>query len=219
MCGRYTFTKEPEEVAEHFQLDDVPPLEPRFNVAPTQQVYALRAAREGREGVYLKWGLVPSWASDPTIGVRMLNARSETVAEKPAFRAAFLRRRCLIPACGFYEWRASGKKKEPYHFRLRGGRLFAFAGLWERWTSPGGVTLESCSIITTAANELVRPVHDRMPVILDPSRYGDWLDAKITDSGPLLPLLAPWPADEMVAIPANPIVNNARNEGPACLSA
>ncbi len=219
MCARFTLFETPEDVAEHFQLEDVPALLPRFNIAPTQQVLAIRSVGDGREGVFLKWGLVPSWASDHTIGVRMLNARAETVKEKPAFRTAFQRRRCLIPACGFYEWRASGKKKEPFHFRLRGGRLFAFAGLWERWRSPDGVMLESCTIITTAANELVRPVHDRMPVILDPSRYADWLDVRTTDAGLLLPLLAPWPAGEMTAVPANPFVNNARNEGPACLSA
>ncbi len=219
MCGRYTLVKTPEEVAEHFNLNDVPALEPRYNVAPTQQVFALRSVGEGREGVLLKWGLVPPWASDPSIGVRMLNARAETVKEKPAFRVAFQRRRCLIPACGFYEWRAAGKKKEPVHFRRGDGRLFAFGGLWERWTSPDGVTLESCTVITTAANELVRPVHDRMPAILDPSRYNDWLDVKITDPGLLLPMLAPWPAGEMAAVPANPIVNSARSEGPACLPA
>jgi putative SOS response-associated peptidase YedK len=149
----------------------------------------------------------------------MLNARAETIKDKPAFRTAFVRRRCLIPSDGFYEWRTVGKQKQPIHFRMRGGRLFAFAGLWERWNSPDGITLESCTVITTTANELVRPVHDRMPVILGPGRYGEWLDPKVTDGGLLLPLLAPWPAEEMAAVPANPVVNNARNEGPACLSA
>jgi putative SOS response-associated peptidase YedK len=207
MCGRHTLTKPPEEVAAHFRLDDSPTLEPRYNVAPTQRVFALRAAGEGREGVFLRWGLVPSWASDPTTGGRMLNARAEAVREKPALRTAFLRRRCLIPTCGFYEWRVSGKKKLPVHFRMRDGRLFAFAGLWERWTSPSGIALESCSILTTAANELVRPIHDRLPAILDASRYSDWLDAKNADAGVLLALLAPWPVDEMIAVPANPLVN------------
>src|SRR5262245_43881011 len=160
MCGRFTQTKSPKQVAEHFGLGYLPGLEPRYNVAPTQQVLAVRAAGEGREGVFLKWGLLPSWASDPTVGVRMLNARAETVASKPSFRAAFRRRRCLVPADGFYEWKAVGREKQPVHFRLQDGRLFAFAGLWESWASPEGAQLESCAIITTAANGLVKPVHD-----------------------------------------------------------
>jgi putative SOS response-associated peptidase YedK len=219
MCGRFTLSKTPEDVAQHFQLDNVPSIEPRYNVAPTQQVFAVRSVGEGREGVLLKWGLVPSWASDPSIGVRMLNARAETIAAKPSFRTAFQRRRCLIASDGFYEWVSVGKQKQPIHFRKGDGRLFAFAGLWESWRAPNGVTLESCSIITTTANELVQPVHDRMPVILDPSSYAEWLDPKHTNAAALLPLLAPWRADEMAAIPANPFVNNARNEGPSCLSA
>jgi putative SOS response-associated peptidase YedK len=166
MCGRFTLTKRPEQVADHFGLGGAPAIEPRYNVALGRLVFALRAAGDGaREGVLLEWGLVPSWASDPSAGYKMLNARSETVKSKQAFRAACQRRRCLIPACGFYEWKSVGKQKLPVHFRMRDGGLFAFAGLWERWTSPEGAALESCTVITTVARgELVAGQHDHRGV-------------------------------------------------------
>jgi putative SOS response-associated peptidase YedK len=167
--------------------------------------------------VLLRWGLVPSWASDLSVGARMLNARAETVLEKPSFRAAFTRRRCLLPADGFYEWQTVAGKKQPLHFRFRDGRLFAFAGLWERWHGPDG-PVESCTVLTTEANDLVRPVHERMPVILDPLRYDGWLDPGNGDTALLRSWLTPYPADELIAVPANPRVNNARNEGPDCLA-
>jgi putative SOS response-associated peptidase YedK len=217
MCGRFTLIGPAGAVRDAFDLPRLPDLEPRYNVAPTQQVFAVRQAAAGREGVFLKWGLIPSWASDASIGAKLLNARAETIAEKPSFRTAFVRRRCLIPADGFYEWQAVGGKKQPLHFRLRDGRLFAFAGLWERWTSPEGAAVESCTVITTEANALVRPAHERMPAIVDPARYAAWLDPA-TSAATLRSLLAPWPAEEMAMVPANVRVNNARNEGPACLS-
>jgi putative SOS response-associated peptidase YedK len=218
MCGRYTLTRPAREVVSAFRLDQAPLFEPRYNIAPTQNLLAVRCGVEGgREGVLLRWGLVPSWASDLSVGVRMLNARAETVLEKPSFRAAFSRRRCLLPADGFYEWQKVGRQKHPLHFRMRDGRLFAFAGLWERWNGPDG-PVESCTVLTSEANDLVRPVHERMPVILSTQQYDAWLDANHTDAALLCSYLTPYPADEMAAVPANVHVNNARNEGPACLT-
>ena len=215
MCGRFTLTHPPKDVRARFHLDEDPPLEPRYNIAPTQQVFVVRGANGG---AFLKWGLVPAWAGDVSIGTRLLNARAETVAEKPAFRAAFHRRRCLIPADGFYEWLTMGRKKQPIHFRFRDGRLFAMAGLWERWEAPGSV-LETCTVITTVANTVVRPAHDRMPAILDPSHYSGWLDPDNTRTEELGSWLTDWLAEDMTSAPANPVVNNVRNEGPACLDA
>jgi putative SOS response-associated peptidase YedK len=172
MCGRYTlYTPTPEALADQFGLAAVPPLAPRFNIAPTQAVPAVRACtdRPSRELVLLRWGLVPSWADDVSIGNRLLNARAETVASKPSFRTAFRRRRCLLPADGFYEWKAAGKKKQPYHFHLQDGQVFAFAGLWEEWQRDGEAIF-SCTILTTSANDLLVRYHDRMPVIL-PRRW------------------------------------------------
>jgi putative SOS response-associated peptidase YedK len=218
MCGRFTLTR-PAGLAEQFGVDLAAPV-PRYNIAPTQQVLALRyLAEEKREAALLRWGLVPSWATDLSIGNRLLNARAETVIEKPAFRTAFLRRRCLIPADGFYEWQTVAGKKYPIHFRFHDGRLFAFAGLWERWSAPDGVVIESCTILTTSANELLRPIHDRMPVILDPKDHPAWLDPQNKDAGGLRLLLRGWLAEEMQAVPANARVNNPRNEGPECLAA
>jgi putative SOS response-associated peptidase YedK len=215
MCGRFTQTRPGREIADLLGLDSTPDLEPRYNIAPTQQVFAARQVESAREGVWLRWGLVPSWASDLSVGTRMLNARAESLLEKPGFRAAFTRRRCLIPADGFYEWQTVGRKKQPIHFRLLDGRPFAIAGLWEHWSGPDGV-VESCTIVTTQSNELVRPLHDRMPVILDPERFAEWLDPHNSDLKLLQSWLTPFAADEMIAVPVNPVVNNARNEGPDC---
>jgi putative SOS response-associated peptidase YedK len=219
MCGRYTLTRPASEVVEAFHLDQAPLFEPRYNIAPTQAVLAVRRIDPTGppQAILLRWGLVPAWATDLSIGNRMLNARSETVLEKATFRTAFARRRCLLPADGFYEWQTIGRKKQPIHFRFRDDRLFAFAGLWERWGGPDGL-VESCTILTTTANDLVRPVHDRMPVILDPEHYDAWLDPRGTDTELLCSWLAPYPATEMLAVPASTHVNNARNEGPACLA-
>jgi putative SOS response-associated peptidase YedK len=219
MCGRYTLIRPAWEVAEAFQLEQLPLFGPRYNIAPTQGVLAVRRLGPAgpRQAVLLRWGLVPTWARDLSVGARMLNARAETVLEKSSFRAPFLRRRCLLPADGFYEWQSVAGKKQPIHFRVGGGRLFAIAGLWESWHGPDGV-VESCTILTTEANDLVRAVHDRMPVILPPNRHDDWLGPRTTDTALLQSWLVPYPADEMTAVPANPLVNNARNEGPACLA-
>lgn len=214
MCGRFTLAVPAEQVATQFQLSQVPDLAPRYNIAPTQQVAAVRATDAGRELVLLRWGLVPSWAKDPSVGAKMINARSETVAEKPAFRAALRQRRCLIPADGFYEWQAQAGGKQPFHIRLAEGGPFALAGLWEHWKTPEGGWLHSCTILTTEANELMRPLHERMPVILPAEHHARWLDPGLHDAGPLQELLRPFPADQMLAYPVSKAVNKVGNDGP-----
>jgi putative SOS response-associated peptidase YedK len=224
MCGRYTLATAPEALARIFELDDPPELPARYNIAPTQQVPAVRLVVDEGSGAsrrrvlrLLRWGLVPFWAKDPGIGARMINARAETVADKPAFRAAFRRRRCLVLADGFYEWQRVGRgAKQPFLIRLRDGGPFAFAGLWERWTGPEGEPLESCTLLTTQPNELVAPIHNRMPVILDPADYDAWLDPQLQDPAALRPLLRAFPAEKMIAHPVSQRVNNPRVDEPGC---
>ncbi len=221
MCGRFTLRAPASVVAEQFGLFDTAPLSPRYNIAPSQTVAAVRRATESvepaRQLVLLQWGLVPSWAKDAKVGNRLINARAETVAEKPAFRAALRRRRCLVVADGFYEWQRTGGKKQPYFIRLADDRPFAFAGLWERWEGPDHAALETCTLITTEANELMAPIHDRMPVILSPDDYDRWLDPAIQKPEHLQPLLRPYPSDAMVAYPVTTHVNNPKNEDPRCI--
>lgn len=219
MCGRFTLATEKHEIAEQFSLFDVPELEPRYNIAPTQLVVAARIISEGptREITHLRWGLIPSWADDPKIGSRLINARAETVAEKPAFRAAYRKRRCLVLADGFFEWQKTGSKKQPYYFRLHDGVPFAFAGLWEYWEREES-RIESCTILTTAANDLLRSVHDRMPVILHPADYEQWLDPANQTAAGLATLLRPFPATAMIARPVSTNVNNARHDAPNCIA-
>ena len=198
---------------EEFGLADAPEVPPRYNIAPTQDVLVVRreAGADPRRGAsarrarLLRWGLVPSFAEDPAVGNRMINARAESVATRPAFRDSFRARRCLVPAQGFYEWKKFGRAREPWLLRLKGGATFAFAGVWDRWTK-GESVIESCALITTAANALVAPIHGRMPVLLDRAGYEAWLDpdAKPDD---LLPLLAPFPSGAMEAFPVSPRVN------------
>jgi putative SOS response-associated peptidase YedK len=208
------------EMAALFDLSAAPDLGPRYNVAPTQPVAIVRGGDAGRELAVARWGLIPHWSKDAGLAAKLINARSETVAEKAAFRDAFRRRRCLIPADGFYEWAAvpGEKHKRPHHFRMRDGRPFTFAGLGERWHGEGGPEpLETCAILTTGANAVVQPVHERMPVILLPADYAAWLDPS-TPPGQLHALLRPYPAEEMTAVPVGPYVSNPRNEGPHCLT-
>jgi putative SOS response-associated peptidase YedK len=210
MCGRFARTFPAAALARLLGLDGAPELPPRYNVAPTQPVATARLGPQGgRELALLRWGLVPAWSADPRKG--FINARAETAAAKPAFRSAFKQRRCLVPADAFFEWQAEGGRKQPYLFRRRDGAPFAFAGLWERWQGRGGEALETCCILTTGANEVVAPVHDRMPVILRPEDFGPWLE-----SGPPS-LLAPYPAELMVGYPVSPLVNSPRHDGPECL--
>ncbi len=216
MCGRYTLRSSPRAIAEAFGLTYLPDLQPRYNVAPTQQVLAIQQRDGKRQGSLLHWGLIPSWADDPAIGNRMINARAESVADKPSFRSAFKKSRCLVAADGFYEWQKTGKAKQPYYIRLKKDQPFAFAGLAEHWHR-GEQTIDSCAIITTAANELMAEIHDRMPVILAPDDYDAWLDPEGNEKEKLLALLRPFPAGEMTAFPTSTLVNSPRNERPACI--
>jgi putative SOS response-associated peptidase YedK len=205
MCARFQFAP-PEDWVEEFGLADAPVVPPRYNIAPTQDVVAVRTDSAGRrQARMLRWGLVPSWAEDRSAGNRLINARAESVATRAAFRDAFRLRRCLVPAQGFYEWKKFGRAREPWLVRLKGGRTFAFAGVWDRWTGVEGA-LESCALVTTAANAIVAPIHGRMPVLIDPSAYDAWLDPRATEAL-LRPLLGPYPAEEMEAFPVSPRVN------------
>jgi putative SOS response-associated peptidase YedK len=228
MCGRFTLRTPLKDVVELFDLalfDSALPLDfseaslpPRYNIAPSQQVACVRfdAERQRRTLDWLQWGLIPRWADDPAIGNRMINARGETVATKPAFREAFRRRRCLLPADGFYEWKRQAGGKQPYYIQLQDKRPFAFAGLWEHWRH-GELAIDSCTIITTAANALVSSLHDRMPVILDPSSYQAWLDPQYEDRESLEKLLIAYPTDRMTVEPVSRAVNNPRNDSPRCI--
>ncbi|MEO1389867.1 MAG: SOS response-associated peptidase [Cyanobacteria bacterium J06634_6] len=240
MCGRYTQTQSGEAIAAAFHLAHTPDPTPRYNIAPTQPVSAIAQPGTERQYRIFQWGLIPSWAKDPAIGNRMINARAETAAEKPSFRTAFKRRRCLIVADGFYEWKkvapsatgnitetqgseetsAKGKakaKKQPYYIQMNDPSLFAMAGLWESWESGDGSYIESCTILTTEPNGLMQSIHNRMPVILHPADYDLWLDPKEQSRERLQPLLRPYEDDAMQAYPVSTAVNNPRNETAACV--
>lgn len=217
MCGRFTLRSKASDVAKTFNLLDVPELPLRYNIAPTQAVPIVRLGDDGNRSLALAhWGLIPSWADDPAIGNRMINARADTVATKPSFRTAFKKRRCLLVADGFYEWQKTDGKKQPYYIRLKDGSPFGFAGLWERWERDGRA-IESCAIITTDANELMEPIHNRMPVIIPPSAYDLWLDQAVQEPERLQPLLCPCPAGELTADAVSTVVNNPRNERAECI--
>ena len=217
MCGRYTLKTPVEELAEEFGFEaSSVELPPNYNVAPTQEVAAILEEGGKRRLELLRWGLIPSWADDPSIGSRMINARSETAPEKPSFRRAFRERRCLIPADGFYEWQRTNGAKQPYYIRMKEGRPFAFAGLWESWKDNGGPEIRSCTILTTKPNALAAEIHDRMPVILPAGSYDAWLDPE-TGRDELYGLLAPYPEDEMEAYPVSRFVNSPQNNDPRCI--
>ncbi|MBP1776132.1 MAG: hypothetical protein H6Q86_2142 [candidate division NC10 bacterium] len=218
MCGRFSLGAT-IRIGQLFDLPNWPETPPRYNIAPSQEVPAVIQNREvgGREFRPFRWGLVPSWAKDPAIGNRMINARSETAATKPAFRKPFGERRCLILADGFYEWKRDGSRKQPYYIKLRDGEPFAFAGLWDHWAPADGQPLETCTILTTTPNALVQPIHDRMPVILPSSAYGAWLDRTVSDVPTVQALLTPYPADEMIAYPVSTRVNNPAHDTPECV--
>lgn len=218
MCTRYLL-KEEHYCAILQRLGIARPTEflTRYNIAPSASVPVVRIATRGRESARLRWGLVPAWAQADE-GTRLVNARAETVAEKPSFRSALKQRRCVIPASGFYEWETRGQEKLPWHFRRRDGQPFGFAGLWETWLAPDGATLETCAFVTTAANELMRPIHDRIPVLLRPDQFEPWLDPQVADAAGLAPLLQPPPAEELTASRVSRHVSNVRHEGPACLA-
>lgn len=213
MCGRFAQRTDAKGLAKAFKVSEVPDVKPRYNIAPTQDILAVYESADGREMIYYKWGLIPSWAKDASMGARLINARSETVREKPAFREAFKKRRCIIPADGFYEWRRKEGQKQPFFFRMREESPFGFAGLWDRWEGESGQVINSCTILTTEANEALRPVHDRMPVILHPEEYSLWLEADARERASLAELLRPYPAEEMVGYPVSTSINSPRNQG------
>lgn len=219
MCGRFSLIASGAEVAAHYDLATVPKLAPRYNIAPTQPVAAVRLANDSteRELTYFQWGLVPSWSKDPSVGSRMINARSETAADKPSFRSAFKRRRCLIPTSGFYEWQKSNGGKQPMYIHPSIGDLMSFAGLWEYWQSPDGSELETCTILTTGPNEMMESIHNRMPTIIEPADYTMWLDLE-TPADQLMHLLRPIESDFLDAYPVSTAVNNPRNEGETCIA-
>ena len=219
MCGRFTQTASPEAIALQFEVAEIPLLKPRYNIAPSQPVVAIRIEPDTstRKLVMLRWGLIPSWAKDPKIGSQCINAKAETVAVKPSFRSAFKKRRCLVVATGFYEWQVQGRTKQPMWIGLRSKQPFAFAGLWEHWTPAEGESLETCTIITTEPNDLMAPIHNRMPVILAPVSYDKWLDPLFQHIESLTALLRPYPSEELTAYPVSTLVNNPRHDVPQCL--
>ena len=217
MCGRFTLTNDMVELQGRFAFEagDLQ-YRPRYNVAPGQRVLVVTRDSENRAG-FFHWGLIPPWAKDPAISQRSINARGETVAEKRSFRGAFRRRRCLILADGFYEWRAEGSGKTPMRIVLKSREPFGFAGVWEEWKAPSDETIRSCAIITTAANSLIEPIHNRMPVILHREEEALWLDPEVDDPLLLTQLLVAYPAEDMEAYPVSPLVNSYRNDTPACI--
>lgn len=215
MCGRFTLAIAPEELAEQFQLTEVPDFPPRYNIAPSQPIAAIlkTSDRPERHFQLLRWGLIPAWSKDPAIGNRLINARGESVATKPSFRSAFKRRRCLIPASGFYEWQKLNRGKQPYFIRLRDQPLFAFAGLWETWQD-----IATATIITTTANPDLEPIHDRMPVILQPQDYDQWLDPDFQNLDQLQSLLQPLPDSTIESYPVSSQVNTPSHDSADCMA-
>ncbi len=226
MCGRYNLISDAQALVDFFSLDNSMEVKPCYNIAPSQNVPAVRQGREGRVISSLCWGLIPYWAKHRKSGYRMINARAETVADKPSFRMPFRQQRCLIPATGFYEWLTVSGGKQPYNIRIGDGELFAFAGLWERWRSGDDEIaksceivksceiIESCTIIVTEANDLIRPIHDRMPVILDPADYATWLDPELHDPRLLQPLLGSYLPQGMNLYPVSRRVGSPVNDDP-----
>ena len=218
MCGRYSLIAEIGQLALRFEFDAYGLAQPpRYNIAPTQPVLAVRSGAP-RQASYMRWGLVPSGARSGPSGAPLINARAETVAERPNFRSALMRRRCLIPADGFYEWQRVGAARRPVRVTLASGEPFAFAGLWDTWRDPHGEVVESCTIITTEANELLQPVHDRMPVILPEDHEALWLDEQMQDTSALASLLGPYPSERMETYEVSALVNSAFNDGPGLIA-
>jgi len=219
MCGRYRLSRRKQVVEEYFETAPVGgEWNPRYNLAPTQSVPIIRQnpKEPGRDMSFVRWGLIPSWSKDSSVGAKMINARSETASMKPAFRDALKSRRCLIPADAFYEWKKIGKSKQPYCFEVNEGELFAFAGIWDRWKNASGNAVETCSILTTTPNAVTAVVHDRMPVILDLDSYDLWLDPGIEDVGLVSELLKPFDARIMRSYPVSTRVNQVVNDDEEC---
>lgn len=217
MCGRFTRSQSIPAIAEEFGAEALScDLGPSYNIAPTQKV-AVIITDGVKQLVPVRWGLVPSWAKDPTIGSKMINARAETITEKASYKRAFKKRRCLVVADGFYEWQNTGGSRRPVYIRLKSGKPFGFAGLYEVWKSPEGEEVTTCTIITTEANELMKPIHERMPVIIPREHQDKWLDLTIEDHNSVLELLRPISANEMEAYPVSKRVNSPRNNSPECI--
>lgn len=222
MCGRYASSTPPDELIRHFRIEaPLPNFPARYNLAPTQDAPVVRWNPEARRRQIdlLRWGLIPSWAKDPKVGASLINARVETLASKPAFKAAFAKRRCIVPATGFFEWRKTANGKEPMFITLRSGAPMGFAGLWENWKDPEGHWIRTFVIVTGPPNELVAPIHNRMPVVLRPQDYGLWLGETPSDPDALEEACTPFPAEEMKAYPVSRAVNNVRNDDPSILEA
>jgi putative SOS response-associated peptidase YedK len=216
MCGRYRLSRRKQEIEDYFEAESDVAWEPRYNIAPTQPVAIIRQNAKRREFSLARWGLIPRWAKDASIGQSTINARAESVLEKPSFAEAFRQQRCLIPADGFYEWQRAGKSKQPFHFGMSDGSMFAFAGLWDEWTDPGGHAIESCSILTITANALMSEVHHRMPVILARDTYTAWLDPAVRDTEYLAALLKPFNPALMKCNPVSDRVNAVANDDAEC---
>ena len=218
MCGRYRLSRRKQLIHEYFDTADEVDWEPRYNIAPSQSVGIIRQdpAQPERGFSLARWGLIPYWAKDSSIGYKLINARSETVGSKPAFREAFESRRCLIPADGFYEWQKTGKSKQPYCFEMMERDPFAFAGLWDSWRTPDGATLETCTILTTTPNQLLADMHDRMPVILPSASYDLWLDPGFRDLAATTEMLKPYDAGQMRRYTVSAWVNNVANDDRQC---
>jgi putative SOS response-associated peptidase YedK len=214
MCGRYTITSAPEAIRALFRYPEQPNFPPRYNVAPTQPIPIVRLFEGKRQFALVRWGLLPSWVKDPKTFALLINARGESVTDKPAFRAAMKRRRCLIPADGFYEWRAAGGRKQPCFVRLKSGAPMAFAGLWECWTGPNGEELETAAIVTTEANRTLAPIHSRMPVILAPEAFDLWLNTSDVDAKTAAALIHPAPDNLLEAYEVSTAVNRTANDDP-----
>ncbi|NQX57451.1 SOS response-associated peptidase [Paenibacillus qinlingensis] len=219
MCGRYTITVTLEELMLRYDMYDtfMPRYSPKYNVAPGQQVMAIVHDGQRNKLGELRWGLIPEWAKDEKVGYQMLNARSETLADKPAFRKPFERKRCLIPADSFYDWKGTGKHKQPMRIMLRSKELFSMAGLYDTWTSPEGVRISTCTVITTESNEMMKDIHERMPVILPREKEAIWLDRSRKNVDELRALLQPYPSELMMAYPVSSRVGNVRNDDEECI--
>jgi putative SOS response-associated peptidase YedK len=214
MCGRYAITSAPEAIRRLFGYDEQPNFPPRYNVAPTQPVPIVRMMEGKRRFALVRWGFIPSWVKDPRTFSLLINARGESLGDKPAFRAAMRYRRCLFPADGFYDWRREGERVRPYYVRLKGGGPMAFAGLWENWMGPHGEEMETAAIVTTRANRLLAPIHPRMPVIVPPDAFDLWLDSGKVDATTAAALIAPAPEDMLEMHEVSPAVNSAASDTP-----
>jgi putative SOS response-associated peptidase YedK len=217
MCGRYTFTSAPEAIRQLFRYLERPDFPPRYNIAPTQPIAIVRLTEGERHFALVRWGLLPSWVKDPKAFSLLVNARGESISDKPALKSAMKYRRCLVPADGFYEWQRDGERRRPFYLRAKSGSPLAFAGLWEVWTGPNGEELETAAIVTTRANQTLSPIHDRMPVIVPPEAFDLWLNCREVDATTAAALIAPAPDSLLGAYTISPAVNRTANDGPRLL--